>query len=179
VQISKLCSLNHRENAALVLEHENWVSPDCRTNTNTWGPFLTSPLVPRGEICPLGGMFTPPSRDEHSLLFRRMDGQTDYFTPWGSIHPHPGDKIHPWWTNPPLASKFAPRGEVTNGPQRPVFKRIFAATEKIVPSYRRHLPSSVCALGVHWREFLPSPPLKSCPRFDFMNPFGLKFADKA
>jgi hypothetical protein len=23
------------------------------------GPFLTSPLAPRGEICPLGGMFTP------------------------------------------------------------------------------------------------------------------------
>jgi hypothetical protein len=27
----------------------------------------------------------------------------------------PGDKIHPWGTNSPLGSKFAPRGEVKNG----------------------------------------------------------------
>jgi hypothetical protein len=29
----------------------------------------------------------------------------------------PGDKIHPWGTTSPPGSKFAPRGEVENGPQ--------------------------------------------------------------
>jgi hypothetical protein len=29
----------------------------------------------------------------------------------------PGDKINPWETTSPLGSKFAPRGEVKNGPQ--------------------------------------------------------------
>jgi hypothetical protein len=42
-------------------------------------------LAPRGEICPLGGMFTPSftPRGEHSVLFRRMEGQTENFTPRG------------------------------------------------------------------------------------------------
>jgi hypothetical protein len=44
-------------------------------------------------------MFTPSfiPRGEHSLLFRRMEGQTENFTC--------GDKIHPWGT------KFTPEGE--------------------------------------------------------------------
>jgi hypothetical protein len=49
-------------------------------------PFLTSPLGARGEISPLGGMFTPsftPIRGEHSQMFRRMKGQTDNFIPRG------------------------------------------------------------------------------------------------
>jgi hypothetical protein len=49
------------------------------------GPFLTSTLTPRGEICPLGDMFTPLFTlwGLHSLLFRRMEGQTENFTPRG------------------------------------------------------------------------------------------------
>jgi hypothetical protein len=56
------------------------------------GPFLTLPLAPlgvnlapRGEICPLGVKFTPSftPRGEHSLLFRRMEGRTENFTPRG------------------------------------------------------------------------------------------------
>jgi hypothetical protein len=38
----------------------------------------TSP--PRGELCPLGGMFTPSSKP---YLFRRMEGRTEIFTPQG------------------------------------------------------------------------------------------------
>jgi hypothetical protein len=40
---------------------------------------------PRGELCPLGEIFTPSftPRDEHSLLFRRMDGWRENFTPRG------------------------------------------------------------------------------------------------
>jgi hypothetical protein len=52
-------------------------------------PSLTSPLAPRGEICPLGGRFTPsftPS-GEHSLLFRRVEGRTENFTPKGQNSP--------------------------------------------------------------------------------------------
>jgi hypothetical protein len=53
-------------------------------------PFLTSPLASRGEICPLGEMFTPSftPRDEHSLLFGRMEETQRITSP-------PGDKIHP------------------------------------------------------------------------------------
>jgi hypothetical protein len=42
-------------------------------------------LAPRGELCPLGVKFTPlfTPRGEHSLLFRRMEGQTNNFTLWG------------------------------------------------------------------------------------------------
>jgi hypothetical protein len=42
-------------------------------------------LAPRGEICPLWVKFTPSftPRGEHSLLFRRMEGRTENFTPRG------------------------------------------------------------------------------------------------
>jgi hypothetical protein len=49
----------------------------------------TSPLgvnfAPMGEIFPLGGVFTPlfTPGNEHSLLYRRMEGQTGGFTPRG------------------------------------------------------------------------------------------------
>jgi hypothetical protein len=47
--------------------------------------FLTSPLAPRGEIRPLGVNFPSsfPPRGEHSLLFWRIEGQTENFTPRG------------------------------------------------------------------------------------------------
>jgi hypothetical protein len=66
----------------------------------------TSPLgvnlAPRGEICPLEGMFTPlfTPRGEHSLLFRRMEGRRENFTPKG--------KLHPRGHNSPLGDNFAP-----------------------------------------------------------------------
>jgi hypothetical protein len=49
------------------------------------GPFLTSPLAPRREICSLGEIFTPSltPRGEHYVLFRRMEGQTENSTPRG------------------------------------------------------------------------------------------------
>jgi hypothetical protein len=51
------------------------------------------------ELCPLEGMFTP--KGEHSLLFRRIKGQTENFTP-------PGDKYTPRGQNSPLGENFAP-----------------------------------------------------------------------
>jgi hypothetical protein len=65
-------------------------------------------LSSRGEICPLGGMFTPSftPRGEHSLLFRRMGGQTENFTPGDNFTPR--GQNSPWGTNSPLGSKFAP-----------------------------------------------------------------------
>jgi hypothetical protein len=58
-------------------------------------------------------MFTP--RGEHSLLFRRMEEQTENFNPRGQLYPYgtnftPGGQLRPW------GSKFAPGGEVKNGP---------------------------------------------------------------
>jgi hypothetical protein len=40
---------------------------------------------PGGDFCPLGVMFTPSftPRGEHYLLFRRMEGRTENFTPRG------------------------------------------------------------------------------------------------
>jgi hypothetical protein len=81
-----------------------------------WSLPLGVNLASRGELCPVGGIFTPsftPS-GEHSLLFKRMEGQTVNFTPRDNFTP--GVKIHSWGTTSPLGVKFAPRGEVKNGP---------------------------------------------------------------
>jgi hypothetical protein len=50
---------------------------------------LNLTLATRGEFCPLGGVLTPlfTPRREHSLLFRRMKGLTDNFTPKGQNSP--------------------------------------------------------------------------------------------
>jgi hypothetical protein len=60
-----------------------------------WGPFLTTPLATRGEICSLGRMITPSftPRGEHSRLFRRMEGQTENFTPRTKLTP--GGQLRP------------------------------------------------------------------------------------
>jgi hypothetical protein len=51
----------------------------------------------------------------NTLLFRRMEGQTEFHPQ--RITSTPGDKIYPSGTTSPPGSKFAPRGEVKNGPQ--------------------------------------------------------------
>jgi hypothetical protein len=68
-------------------------------------------LAPRSELCPLGGMFTVSfaPRGEHSLLFRRMEGQKQTIS-------HPRDNFTPVGQLRPWGSKFALRGEVKNGP---------------------------------------------------------------
>jgi hypothetical protein len=58
---------------------------------NALGPFLTSPLSPRGEICSIGGMFTP------------------------SFSPRGEHRISPPGNNFALGVKVCPRGEVKNG----------------------------------------------------------------
>jgi hypothetical protein len=62
-------------------------------------------LAPTGEICPLGVKFTPSFTlmGEHSLLFRRMEGRTENFTPKGITSPQ--------GTNSPLGDNFAPGGQ--------------------------------------------------------------------
>jgi hypothetical protein len=57
---------------------------------------------PRDELGPQGVKFTPlfTPRGEHSLLFRRMEGRTDNFTPRG--------QTHPWGTTSPLGVKVCP-----------------------------------------------------------------------
>jgi hypothetical protein len=45
-------------------------------------PVFNNMVYPHGgELCPLGGMFTPSftPRGERSLLFRRMEGQAENF----------------------------------------------------------------------------------------------------
>jgi hypothetical protein len=76
---------NNVENNVVVVNSKfRWISR---------GPILTSPrgmnLVPRGELGPLGRMFTPSftPRGEHSLLFRRMEGRTENFALRGQTLP--------------------------------------------------------------------------------------------
>jgi hypothetical protein len=70
----------------------------------------TSPLgvhlAPTGEICFLGEIFTPSltPRGEQSLLFRRMEGQTE-FHPQGTKFT-PGGQIRPWGQSLPLGAKL-------------------------------------------------------------------------
>jgi hypothetical protein len=56
----------------------------------------------------------------NTLLFRRMEGQTENFTPRGQ--------------NSPLGSKFSPRGEVKNGP---LILVPFLKREKVLKPWRR------------------------------------------
>jgi hypothetical protein len=84
---------------------EQWV---VRSNPAR-GPFLPSPLAPRGEICPLGVKFTPSFtlRGEHYCLEewrgeQRISPPGDNFTPMG--------QIHPWRTTSPLGVKVCPQG---------------------------------------------------------------------
>jgi hypothetical protein len=51
--------------------------------------ILNSTPGPKGEICTQGGMFTPlfTPRGEHSLLFGRVEWQTEIFTPRGQNSP--------------------------------------------------------------------------------------------
>jgi hypothetical protein len=84
----------------------------------TAGPSLLGVnLAPRGEICSPGEMFTPlfTPRGEHSLLFRRMEGEREPRISLPRDNFTQGDKSHPWGTTSLLGSKFAPRGEVKNG----------------------------------------------------------------
>jgi hypothetical protein len=78
-------------------------------------------IGPWGELYPLGTMLTPSfnPRGEHSLLFRRIEGRTENFTPPQGITSPLGDKVLSWGTFRPWESKFASRGGVNNGPQVP------------------------------------------------------------
>jgi hypothetical protein len=93
-----------RRELSQILDRLDYFSKSCRITSKVrssrcLGPVLTSPLAPRGEICPLGRMFIPlfTPRGEYSLLFRRMEGRTENFTPWGQ--------------NSPLGDNFAHGGQ--------------------------------------------------------------------
>jgi hypothetical protein len=60
------------------------LAPELVINYGSESHFNFTP-APRGELCPLEEMFTPTftPRGEHSVLFRRMDGLTEKFTPRG------------------------------------------------------------------------------------------------
>jgi hypothetical protein len=62
-------------------------------------------LTPRGELCPLGGMFTPlfTPRGEHDLLFSRMEGQTENLPP--------GDNFTSKGQSSFLGDNFTPGGQ--------------------------------------------------------------------
>jgi hypothetical protein len=87
------------------------------------GPFLTSPLAPRGEIVPQGWNLSPrgevppfvPPRGEHSFIVWKNGGANREFHLQGITSPL-GDKFTPAGQLRPWGLKLAPRGEVKNGP---------------------------------------------------------------
>jgi hypothetical protein len=102
----------HVNSYALILTNIGWATlwaifftnssghPEGHSELHPWTPGVN--LALRGEICPLGEMFTPSftPRGEHSLLFRRMEGWTYNFAPKGQNSPlgynfTPGVKLCP------------------------------------------------------------------------------------
>jgi hypothetical protein len=76
--------LLHDTNRKASISQILWYDTKFVFHVNT-EPFLTSPLSPSGEICHLGGIFTPSFTPPgvNTLLFRRMEGRTEDFTPRG------------------------------------------------------------------------------------------------
>jgi hypothetical protein len=89
--------------------------------------------------------FTP--RCEHSLLFRRMEGQAENFTPRRNfIHRGQNSPLRDNFTH---GGQFAPRGKVKNGPQNSIMLTRMkplscesADVHKHVPFYRGAGPES-------------------------------------
>jgi hypothetical protein len=61
---------------------------------------------PRGELCPLGGLFTPTVED---YRYEDGGGQSEGLHPLWITSPQ-GNKVHPWWPSSPLGPKSAPSG---------------------------------------------------------------------
>jgi hypothetical protein len=86
---------------------------DERQNGEACGPFLTSPLAPRGEIFPPGVMFTPLFNPGVNTLYcleewrgeQRISPPEDNFTPRGQNSP-PGDNIAPGGQSLSLGAKL-------------------------------------------------------------------------
>jgi hypothetical protein len=68
-------------------------------------------------------LFTP--RGEHSLLFRRMERQTD-------DHPYMGEKVHPWGITSPLGSSSPLRKKLITGLGFRGFKCYLCGDQKLL-----------------------------------------------
>jgi hypothetical protein len=90
------------------------------------GRFLTTWICPlrlnlghhpRGELIILRecSPLRSPSRSEHCLMFRKMEGWEEGLRPLG-ITLLRGDKFHPWGPTSPLGSHFSPRGKIKTWP---------------------------------------------------------------
>jgi hypothetical protein len=79
------------------------------------GPFLTSPLAPRGEICPVRVKFTPPftPRGEHAYCLAEWRGKQRISPPGDNFTPR--GQIHPWGTTSPRGVKVYPYKEWASG----------------------------------------------------------------
>jgi hypothetical protein len=115
----------------------------------TRGPFLTSPLAPRGELGPQGWNLSPRGevypfvhppgvntlycleewRDEQRIsppgvntlyCLEEWRGKQRISPPGDNFTPR--GQIHPWGTTSPLGVKVFPRSEVKNGPQMRLWK---------------------------------------------------------
>jgi hypothetical protein len=78
--------------------------------------------------------FTP--RGGHSLLFRRMEGQTENFHNQG-ITSLLGDKVHPWGATSPLEVKVPPRVKLKMG------LCVKQADESVIKIFGSYLPTYI------------------------------------
>jgi hypothetical protein len=139
-----------------------------------WGPFLTSPLAHRGEICPIGEMSTPSftSRGEHSLVFRRMEGWTENFTPRGQLHPWGqslplGAKLRMglWTTNQSFGSWWSQMSELNFC--QPCAELTFAERKKIISAVLIHAWKSMSAmLSIYSKIFFSGAFTPSCENWN-------------
>jgi hypothetical protein len=101
---------------------------------------ITSPLAvnlaPRGEIWPLGECSPPGVNTLYCL--EEWRGKHRISPPW--------DNFTPRGQNSPLGDKFAPRGEVKNGPQEPgsFFKTLGQGFYFFPPKYFLHFQRETC-----------------------------------
>jgi hypothetical protein len=120
--------------------------------------LLTLPLTPRGElgprgeICPLGGMFTPSFTPQGGTLYCLEESRGIQ-----RISP-PGDNFTPRGQSSPLGAKFTPRGEVKNGPQGWRLALILKPAEclRVTLVVSLHVSNCVGKLYIllrQWREF--------------------------
>jgi hypothetical protein len=80
------------------------VPADDATPAEARGTFLTSPMAPRGEMGPLGGMFTPSCTPRGE---QRISHLEDNFTPRGQ-NSHLGDNFAHGGQSLPLGVKLSP-----------------------------------------------------------------------
>jgi hypothetical protein len=83
-QGSRFCFVKWAQQKIEFLPRSKWAILNFIPGPQGWTSTRGVNMAPRGKICPLGIMFTPPP-GVNTLLFRRTEGRTKIFTPGGKV----------------------------------------------------------------------------------------------